>query len=971
MERVIRRGVHLALVVILTLSIGLFSAPASAAELRKFDIPAGPAESAVRQFARQAGMSVIYEPGSLGRFKTRAIKGKYEPLEALRLLLDDSGLDFVSPAPRYISVRPEVHREIIGPSVDILPTVEIAARASANSLDLPPGVIVRTINAEELSRQGFTTVPDWVRSLTQNQGIGANEGTSYLREALSNIAYGSGLNLYGIGQRATLILVNGQRLAPSGQAGSFTDVSNIPLSAIDHIDLISDGASTIYGADAVGGIVNFVLRGEYSQPMTTLSVGQPGSLSENLLGQSFSMRGERWRAVWGLELYSRNGLPASQRAQATSNLTPWGGSDYNTPYGNPGTLLDSTGKLWGIPSGQDGTNLTTAELLRVPNSYDRSSGTWILPQQRRINGLVNGSYDLTEDTELSLNALLNERWIKTHDAPLTTPLTVPSSNPFYFNPAGTLSPVQVLYGFGDDFGNIIERGTVRSGQLTLGLKQRLNKYWDLEATAGYTYENQLDVESNLVDFGQLQKYLVAGDSTVAFNPFGDGSHTNPATLAAIRSEGSVDYRSAFRIGGLKAVGSLPGLAAGPTTLTGGFDYRLQSFHSAVSSNYSSINKVFNTDRDRDLAALYFQSSVPVLARELWPDWSYELKLATGLRYEHFNDVGAAVLPSAGFTFDINQGISFFGNWARMFRPPNLPDLNESINYAAVYPLPDPASKTGYTNTLVWGGNNADLQPETANSWMLGIKWSPPWQPGISLDAQYYKILSFHQILPTQLLPINIFSQPQYSYLLTRDVTPAAVADICSRALFMGATGQCQNPDIGAIVDLRLRSAETVKTDGIDLKALFRHETPVGEMSVNLQATYILHFKETQAPGAGFISYRNTAHNPTAVRLRSVFRWENQHVSVSPAVNLQGSYMDTDSLPNRPVGAWTTWDLVVGYKLEALDAVIPGTTTVSLRGLNIFNKQPPFLNNGISFSGYDPENADLLGRRISLRLEHEW
>jgi outer membrane receptor protein involved in Fe transport len=143
------------------------------------------------------------------------------------------------------------------------------------------------------------------------------------------------------------------------------------------------------------------------------------------------------------------------------------------------------------------------------------------------------------------------------------------------------------------------------------------------------------------------------------------------------------------------------------------------------------------------------------------------------------------------------------------------------------------------------------------------------------------------------------------------------------------------------------------------------------MSVNLQATYILHFKETQAPGAGFISYRNTAHNPTAVRLRSVFRWENQHVSVSPAVNLQGSYMDTDSLPNRPVGAWTTWDLVVGYKLEALDAVIPGTTTVSLRGLNIFNKQPPFLNNGISFSGYDPENADLLGRRISLRLEHEW
>lgn len=917
-------------------------------------------------------MSVIYEPGSLSRFKTRAVEGKYEPVEALRMLLDGSGLDFVLTTPRFISVHPERNRGPPGPDDQSVPTVEITARAPASSLNLPPGVIVRTINGEELSRQGFTTVPDWVRTLTQNQGIGANEGTSYLREALSNVAYGSGLNLYGIGQRATLILVNGRRLAPSGTEGSFTDVSNIPLSAVDHIELISDGASTVYGGDAVGGIVNFVLRGEYSRPMTTVSLGQPGSLSESDISQSFSTTGDRWRAVWGLELYSRDGLPASERSQATSNLTPWGGSNFNTPYGNPGSILDSKGQLWGIPSGQNGSHLSVDDLLPSPNTYDRSADTWILPQQRRVNGLMNGSYDVSDDTKISFNALANMRWIKTHDAPLTTTLSVPKTNPFYVNPvAGNTNPVEVLYGFGDDLGYITERGTVASGQLTMGLRQQLSSDWTLEASGGYTYENQRDTESNLVNFGALSDYLATDSRAVAFNPFGAGSNTNPQTLAAIRARGSVDYKSAIRMAGLQAVGLIPLLPAGPMTLTAGYDFRLQTFLSTVSSVFSSTSPPFNTDRDRTLNALYLQSSVPVWAGELSPDSSFDLKLAAGLRYEHFSDDGSAGLPSLGFSFDTSPGVSLFGTWARMIRPPNLPDLNESINFAEVFPLPDPKSPTGYTNALIWGGNNANLSPETARSWMLGMKFSPRSQPKFSLDAQYFNIVSFHQILPTQALPLTVLSDPQYSYLYTRNVTAAALTDVCSHALFVGFAGQCQSPAIGAIVDLRLRGAETVKTDGFDLKGLYRWGAPNGELSLNLQATYILHFKETLAPGDDFISFRNTPHNPTALRLRGVFRWENQRVSVSPAVNLQGSYTDTISNPNRPVGSWTTWDLVVGYKASSLDELIGGATTISLRGLNVFNRQPPFLNNSLSFTGYDPENGDLLGRRVSLRLEHEW
>ena len=308
----------------------------------------------------------------------------------------------------------------------------------------------------------------------------------------------------------------------------------------------------------------------------------------------------------------------------------------------------------------------------------------------------------------------------------------------------------------------------------------------------------------------------------------------------------------------------------------------------------------------------------------------------------------------------------------MLRPPNQPGRNKSKKFEAVYPLLDPQSPSGFTHTLVWGGNNADLKPETARSWMIGAKWSPPSSPGAYIDIHYYNINSFNQILPTiQLLPVDLFSNPQYNYLINRNVTKTYLDNVCSRAVFMGPTGACESSDIGAVVDLRLRSAETVKTDGIDLQALFRRATMIGDLSAFLEATYILHFKATTAPGTDFANFRNTAHNPMAIRLRGVFRWEGRHFSISPAVNLDGSYTDTDSVPSRPVGAWMTWDMVLGYKADTVGEAIGGRSTISLRALNVFNRQPPFVNNNLTLSGYDPENGDLLGRRILLRLDHEW
>lgn len=955
------------------LAIGLWGGPVVASDVCSFGIPAGPADRAVRQFVRQAKMSVIYEAGRLNRYRTHAISGQYLPVEALGLLLAGSGLTFTMTTPEFVSVHPE-KKPGTGPTDGELPIVQISTHAAPTAL--PHNISITTVTAEELSRQGFTTLPEFLRTLTTSQGSGAFESTTFLREAPTNIAFGSGLNLYGVGQRSTLVLVNGRRLAPSGTAGSFTDVLNLPISAVDHIELIGDGASTIYGADAVGSIVNFVLRDGWSRPLTTLSVGNltRNGLAGDDFSQSYARAADGWRGIAAVEFYHRDGLPAYDRSQATNNLSPWGGSNFEVLTGNPGNVVDSSGQFRGIPRGQNGTSLTASDLLAEPNMYDRRADTWMLPRQNRLSVLASGSLDVTDLTTLFVDSLLTRRWIATYSAADASLLTVPNSGAFKI--AGLSSPVQVAYGFGKDLGPVADRGSVDSGQLALGLKHEISNRWSSTLTAGYTFDNQFETESNLVDFGKLANFLGLDSAASGFDPFGDGSYTSRDTLDQIRTQGNLEYRSAFETLNAELAGSFPMLSAGDVNVTAGSDLRRQTFRSHVSPGYigSFVGQSgFQRQNEmRLLSAAYFQADAPVMSGESMLGGGYQVNLTGGLRWEHYSRVGSAYLPSFGFSFGLDNGLALTGTWSRMFRPPNLSDLNESLNYAAVYPLPDPSSPTGYTTALVRGGNNAALSPETAHSWMVGLKFAPTYDPDLFLDLQYYNIVSFNQVQQSPLLPTGLFSDPQYSYLITRDLT--GLANICSHTpIFVGPPDQCRSPGIQAIVDLRLRSAETVRTDGIDLRSLYAQATRIGVLKLNLQATYILSFKEVSVPDGPLMDFRNTPHYPTAFRLRSVLGWEKGRFFASPAINFQGRYVDNVSDPSRPrsVHSWTTVDLVMGYRLGNLSRLMKGDTILSIRSFNVFNKQPPFVNNSFDNVGYDPENADLLGRRLSVKVEYEW
>lgn len=283
------------------------------AETKKkmFSIEAQPARHSLTLYARQAQVQLGFAASVTDDIVTNAVIGEYDVSQALELLLEGTGLQ-AEHGERGIIIRPIRRAEGAG-SVDE-PATAVAETTSlklVNTLMLPsaqasttsggsrsntsehlqpaeeleniivtgtsirgttnPASPVLTFDREDIDRSGLATLPDFLATVPQNYAGGFTEVADNIpgpgREG-DNTTNGTGVNLRGLGADATLVLLNGRRLAPAG-LGGFTDISTIPASAIERIEIVLDGASAIYGADAVGGVINFILRDDFDGAETT------------------------------------------------------------------------------------------------------------------------------------------------------------------------------------------------------------------------------------------------------------------------------------------------------------------------------------------------------------------------------------------------------------------------------------------------------------------------------------------------------------------------------------------------------------------------------------------------------------------------------------------------------------------------------------------------------------------------------
>jgi iron complex outermembrane recepter protein len=237
-----------------------------------FDLPAERLSQALRDVAVRTGRNVIAPTDLLGGQQAPPLSGTFTAAEAVERLLAGTGLRY-----RLVEGALVVERS------PFAGTENAQHAASSSSEDIvvtgthvrgaPPTSPVIALTRRQIDESGAASVEDLIRKLPQNLSAGVDQENFGIAGAGADITqYGAGINLRGLGQRATLVLINGRRVAPS-DTGSFVDVSLIPISAIDRVEVLTDGASAIYGSDAVGGVVNFILRKDFNGVEPVLQVG--------------------------------------------------------------------------------------------------------------------------------------------------------------------------------------------------------------------------------------------------------------------------------------------------------------------------------------------------------------------------------------------------------------------------------------------------------------------------------------------------------------------------------------------------------------------------------------------------------------------------------------------------------------------------------------------------------------------------
>jgi outer membrane receptor protein involved in Fe transport len=141
--------------------------------------------------------------------------------------------------------------------------------------------------------------------------------------------------------------------------------------------------------------------------------------------------------------------------------------------------------------------------------------------------------------------------------------------------------------------------------------------------------------------------------------------------------------------------------------------------------------------------------------------------------------------------------------------------------------------------------------------------------------------------------------------------------------------------------------------------------------LSLDGTYLFHFTQQDEPGAPSQQLLDTQNNPLSLKMRGTLSWQQRRWGATVGINFQNHYRDTVSEPNRPISSYTTFDTQLRYELAPFNDYFLANTRLELNAINVFNASPPFLNNQTAALGYDQENADPLGRLVSIQIRKAW
>jgi iron complex outermembrane receptor protein len=844
---------------------------------------------------------------------------------------------------------------------------------------------VTTIRAADFIKQGLATAQEVLSTIPTNQ-------TSVV--GASAVGAGTGgratADLRGLGGNKTLVLLNGRRLANHPYFADTVDLNIIPVAALDRVEILRDGASAIYGTDAVGGVINFITKRSYqgaaalAEDYEPLRSGGGAEQRFNLSGGYGDLNRDGYSMFGVVDWHQQTAMKSTDRGFSSTGIIPEHGFfqssrttfpanffSANGVSGNPfwdkncappGTQPTPTGRPANFPA-VDGSPLCEFDYTQFIDNIPKTSQFNAMGKFNMKFGEHLGSIEIMHGRATTLSRVapppMSNLGIIMHSTSRYYPGNgiVPAFTPPASDPTGLV---------GEDLD--IAWRPLESGQREnfdssttdrlLGSLEGTLYGWDY-STALY---HSLGKARSSFTHGYLNdQRIIDGVGSGLLNPFGF-QDTPEAQAYLANSQLIGEYlharinSSAFDAHASRELMALPG---GPLGFAVGLEARhdkaTYKVNRPLASQASSSGFADAQDQagSRSIYAIFAEVNAPIIK---------DLELNVAVREDKYTDVGKSFNPKVSLRYQPIREVLLRASFNKGFRAPTLFDLfgPNSVTFSSDThddprlcpggnPIPgaNPSIVCGQQQFLRLGGN-PNLQPEHSRNYSAGVVFEP--MPTLTMSMDYWNIKVKDLIEP--LAEQVIFGDPvKYANLFVYDAAGTSLLYVIDTTSNLGE----------------------LHTDGVDLSLLYRlPNNPLGTLTVSADGTYVNTYKYQNERGGGFVNNagRYTGANP-------IFRWRhNLLITLARGdwvYNLSNRYESHYQDQNTSVDP-QFYNNVKHYSTWALSTTYRGNKQFELTAgiKNLFDEAPPFTNQVTNFQlGYDPRYTDPLGRTVYMRLTYKF
>ncbi len=838
----------------------------------------------------------------------------------------------------------------------------------------PVGSAVITLDRESLESAGQVTIDRILKDIPQNFDLGVSENSRGQSGGSGNIVYGNTVNLRGVGPYATLVLLDGHRITNNSRS---TDPSILPTLAVERIEAVADGASAIYGSDAIAGVVNLIPRRSLDGVEAFVRHGTAGSdFDETAAGLAWGRVWDAGQLMLAYEHVDRSNLSGDDRDFFTADQRSFGGRDYRTTRCNPGTLVIGA-TTYAIPAGGVTQANEGALVAGTANRCDELVGQDLFPDQKYDSLAATFRQELSPWVTLIGDAYYSRRKFRRHAAVANARLTVPETNAWFVRPTGFAGTSYFLdYNFADDLPTNDTYGKAVNWQVTPGLRFTLPHGWSLETVVGYGKTRDDANSTRGVNNAALNAALASSDPATAFDPYGLG-RTQPSVLAAISDQIFLaPTNSDFTGYELRLNGTLFTLPGGDVGLATG--YERQDIEVALgSARGGPTTPLAWRDFDRQVDSAYAELQIPIFGVGNARPGFERLTLNAALRHDDYSDVGKTTNEKFGLSWRPVAGVTIRGSYGTSFRAPLISQIYGNSNNLFVQNYQNPAGGAAITGVAL-SGQNLDLGPEKATTWSTGIDWEPLSNMGVSLT---YFDVNYRSQVEAYLSNLALLAREAdfdgTGIILRGTAAADRVQVLVDSGGMVGGTLPGGSPaNVTLFVDGRNQNLGVSNMKGFDLSTNYRLDTGSrGTFRFTLTGSYLTEFDVAITPSAPLVDRLNTIFNPLKLKLRAGVAWNRGPLGATVSVTRVHGYQNNAVTPVEGVGPFTPIDLTFNMDLgELFGSSQFDDLDFGVEVRNLRDEAPPYVNfapSGNGSGGYDATVANPVGRMFAVGLRKKW